>query len=140
MTIICAKDLWARLWCGSCALLSRPHSALVQRDANGTLWKLIEGIAGFYVDYWTNDDRGYARLPAPANDSAIIATRLYKLSEDEAEARNVAADYPRVVAAMQARLKELGEAKNGYRHPQTNVPLPGALPKLHNGTWSPWQK
>ena len=124
-----------------------PYSALLQRSADGQHdWKLVSGYAGVYDDYWTNEDRGYARLPAPANDTDLppSAWRLYDIANDETESRNVAAENPSVVQTMVARLAELGDASKGYVKPQLNIPAVGPLGKksapsaANNYTWAPF--
>lgn len=56
------------------------------------------------------------------------------------EERNLAAANPDVVSKMRSRLAELADPKNGYRHPQENIPDPRGIPPLHNGTWGPFRK
>ena len=54
---------------------------------------------------------------------------------------DVAAANPDVVAAMVARVKFLGDAANGYKAPQFNVPIDKeAKPGPDNNyTWAPFQ-
>jgi arylsulfatase B len=137
------------LACRAAANATVDYSALIQRSADGAHdWKLVSGFIGLYDGYWTNEDRGYAHLAPPANDTDVPATawRLYDLAADETESDDVAAANPRIVEAMIARIAYLGDKKNGYTAPQLNIPpiAPAekdkAMPSAANNyTWAPWE-
>lgn len=123
---------------GDQALSRQNYSAIIQGD-----WKLINGYAGGYDGYWSNEPYlhteadFYTQGPVKMGGESVW---LFDLQKDPEERRNVAAGNPRVVAQLQARLLELAEPTAGYMDPQDNVPSLRAMPSHHNGTWSPWKR
>lgn len=103
-------------------------------------WKLINGHAGLYDGWWSNDP--YTRTLPTANQSAVkfggVSVWLFDLSIDQTESANLASSHPEVVASMQHRLAVLADPANGYEAPQPNFPHPSSAPWLHNQTWAPW--
>merc|ERR1719409_741938 len=92
--------------------------------------------AGLYDGWWSNDISYTLRMPN-ATQGPVVSEKspgkiwLFDLANDPNEEANVAADYPGVVDAMQARLAELADPKNGYRDPQNNLPIVRGIPALH---------
>lgn len=105
-------------------------------------WKYISGPEeAFYDGWWSNDPYTFYPINATSGPAKIDGTDvfLFDLSKDESEHVNVAAANPHIVEKMRARCAELGDKKNGYRNPETNIPHLRATPPFHNGTWAPWQ-
>lgn len=112
-------------------------SALISNE-----WKLINGTAGVYDSWWSNGK--YAEEKSTDVSADVIvdgrSVWLFNLETDPTERNNVARDHPDIVAALQARLSELGDPNNGYVVVQDNNPDPKAFPIFHHGAWAPWKK
>jgi arylsulfatase A-like enzyme len=115
-------------------------SALIMLDTDiatgkNTLWKLISGHVGGYDGWWSNGDYTHEA----ANTTYPNAYQLFNLSEDEVERVDLATTHPDVANKLLARLKVLGDATQGYKPPQYNIPSKEGKPEYHNGTWAPFQ-
>lgn len=103
-------------------------------------WKLISGWSGIY-DGWSSNDPYHVTPPnATQTFQKVDGSKvwLFDILSDPEERDNIATANPLRVRAMQKRLKELGDAKQGYLAPQPNLPHARSLPLLNNGTWAPF--
>jgi len=103
-------------------------------------WKLISGWSGA-SDGWSSIVP-YGVTPPNATQTFQIIDGskvwLFDLQSDPEERENVATTHPLRVLAMQRRLEELADSKQGYVAPQNNLPHARAFPLVNNGTWAPF--
>mmetsp|Transcript_21655 Transcript_21655/g.64015 ORF Transcript_21655/g.64015 Transcript_21655/m.64015 type:complete len:285 (+) Transcript_21655:154-1008(+) len=121
------------------AIISWPYKLLL-----GSTWVNAQNTGAATRDgWWTVSGSGaYVHVPPPPDDAVLVGgvpVRLYDLSADPAEEKNIAAAHPAVVANLTARLEWYAEEKHGYRPPQINLALPEGNPARHNWTWAPYR-